>query len=319
MRSRITVNLVVALVVLLGCRSDTAQLGTASDAISVEYRFSIGSLEDPFTPDMETEFAVTDSYVVAGGVRGLLHLFDHEGRLVRELNLLGEGPGELSGAGTPFALGADTVIVVDRGSGRFARIDLSSDMVLDAGSIGVPFGEVALGPAGWLAGTYRRIEWISAQGQRTTLLELSEQEARQAGPPLVAWSGQSAVWSPREAYRMNWGTPGSDLGIVAYEPEFFRTSASRPGQPNTAAIGPWIVRLASSSDDHVWVVSVMPTGVEGNLKEMFTTQVERLDLRAGRPSADTLLSGMYSITRDGEWLYEFDASGELPRLSSVRL
>jgi hypothetical protein len=313
-----------------GCEPGAEESGTPALSIVLDSVFSLGAVDDPFTPDMETNFAFTDSYLVAGALPGLVHTFDLNGAFLQEFDRRGQGPSEFRGRPLPLAAGGERAHLLDPSTGRYVTMDVAADSVVATGELAPRIADVASSDDGWVValrttegGGYDVVR-VSADGTRRSLGIAGPVEASgsgsPAGPVVVTVVAGAAIISPTNRYQLSvFGLEGStEATVLAHVPSFFleqdRGTAAREGP-----IQRFIARLAPGPSGHVWVVSVIPTGEDGSLEDMFLTWVELIDFRLGEVLAAAAFPGISSMTRDGEWLYRFEAATPLPRVHFSRV
>lgn len=312
-----------AAVSLLACSGDTAESpDTPPATITLERAFSIGSTQDPLTPDLESTFAVTDSYLVVSALPGIVHVFSRDGEFLREMDQRGDGPGEFTGTVIPVPEGGDRVTLLDRVTGRYLSVDLAADSVLEAGAVEGPLGDAVPVDDGWIAtvplgeGAGHDIVHMPASGEAASVLppgvaadfvpEVVPGETVSPAPPAIASVDGSVVVSPGQRYALIAldGEEEGGMRVIREDPEFFH--GEWKATPTAPLFRAQLSRLAPGPEGGLWVVSLIPRSDAGDaIRDIFTTRVELIDVESGEVLAHTQVPGMASLTQDGEWLYRF--------------
>lgn len=279
--------------VLLACSGDTAEspyTGDSQDAppatITLERAFSLGSIQDPLTPDLESTFAVTDSFLVVSALRGIVHVFSRDGDFLREMDRRGDGPGEFAGTVIPVPEGGDRMTLLDRVTGRYLSVD-----------------------------------WRRTRSSRRGRWRVEPGEIVSPVPPVFAWVDGRVVLSPGQWYSLAAVDDGAEGGVrvIREDPDFFdREWRATPTAPVFRA---QVRRLAPGPEGSLWVVSLIPRSDAGNaVRDIFTTWVELIDIESGEVLARTQVPGVASLTQDGAWLYRFGENrGVAPSVHFHRL
>lgn len=309
--------------VLFACGGDSAEsVDRLPATIMLEEAFSLGSAQDPITPDLASNFAVTDSYVIACALPGIVHLFSHDGEYVREMDRRGDGPREFRGMLIPIPEGGDRVTLLDRETGRYLSMDLAADSVLEAGAVESPMGDAIPVDDGWVGivgrgeGSGHDIVHATRSGDTRSLLppgvadefvpDIPAGEIISDVPPAVASVNGAVIFSPGHRYALTALDEEAPDGLrrIREDPEFF--SGEWRSTPTGPVFRARITRLAPGPEGRLWVVSLIPRSDAGSdPRDIFTTWVELVDIESGEVFARSRLPGVASMTPVGEWLYEF--------------
>jgi len=308
---------------LLACSGETSKSSdTLPLTITLERAFSIGSLQDPLTPDLERTLAVTDSFLVVSAIPGIVHVFSRDGNSLREMDRRGDGPGEFAGTVIPVPEGGDRMTLLDRVTGRYLSVDLAADSILEGGTVEGPLTAVVPADEGWLATVPLGevagydIVHLARSGEATSVLppgvaadfapDVEPGEGISPVRPAFAWVNGRVFLSPGQRYSLAAVDDEAEDGlrVIRKDPDFF--DGEWKATPVAPVFRAQVRRLAPGPNGSLWVVSLIPRSDAGSeVRNIFTTWVELVDVESGEVLAQTQVPGVASMTEDGEWIYQF--------------
>ena len=296
----------------------------------------------PFSPTIEFDFAVAENFIaVTDGVApGRLFVFSRSGEFVSEIRRTGEGPGEFRAHPIPLAMGGDTLLAVDRVSGRWAKLLLPTGVLVASGSVLGMVMEIAPWQQEWVFTGPRRegegttvLHGIAPDGSvRSLASSVSQEEASGSVSWLVGSQDGRMVWGPANVWRLRTGSPGAAWELLGAQADFqtgsIREGAGAGGQRPAQLLG--VVPLAADqllsavafpvesaaerSGTRSWIGSE-----ESPAAAAITTRLQWLEAGENGAECSLWFRGVARISRDGEWLAHLAMDGVFPVLNLYRL